>query len=52
MPGAHHATPSSSLDGRLHQLVCAAREQLARWLSDINEFWRRQPLDRYWPPHP
>jgi hypothetical protein len=52
MPGAHHASPSPLFDGRLHQLASSARGQLARWLSDVAEFLRRQPLDRYWPPHP
>ena len=56
MRGAHHTAPArpwtDDAGGRLHQLVRSAREQLARWLSDFTAYWNRQPLDRFWPPHP
>ncbi len=56
MRGAHHTAPArpwtDDAGGRLHQLVRSTREQLARWLSDFTAYWNRQPLDRFWPPHP
>ena len=41
-----------SLMQRLRRSGCAAREQVAQYLSEIAEYWNRQPLDRFWPPHP
>jgi hypothetical protein len=29
-----------------------SREQLAHYLSEIAAYWNRQPVDRFWPPHP
>lgn len=56
MPGAHHTAASGAfkLDGvgRLQQFVSTARGHLARWVGDFTAFWNRQPIDRFWPPHP
>jgi hypothetical protein len=56
MPGAHQAAPSGpfkdDLVGRAHQFASSARGQIARWLSEFTAYWNRQPLDRFWPPHP
>jgi hypothetical protein len=56
MPGAHNAAPSrpfkDDLVERVHHLVGSVRGQLARLLSDFTDYWNRQPLDRFWPPHP
>jgi len=41
-----------SLMRRLRRSGCVAREQVAQYLSEIAEYWNRQPLDRFWPPHP
>jgi hypothetical protein len=37
---------------RLRRSSCTAREQIAQYLSEIAAYWSRQPLDRFWPPHP
>ena len=56
MPGAPFSAPSQPFRtdavGRIQQFTSTAREQLARWLSDFTAYWNRQPLDRFWPPHP
>jgi hypothetical protein len=41
-----------SLTQRLRRSGWAAREQLAQYVSEIAAYWNRQPLDRFWPPHP
>jgi hypothetical protein len=48
----HKPAWMGDLAGRLKRSGRAAREQLAYYLSDIAEYWNRQPLDRFWPPHP
>ena len=56
MRAAQHAAPSRSwkedITTRMQQLGCTARGHLARWVSDFTAYWNRQPLDRFWPPHP
>ena len=56
MRGAQQAAPSrpwrEDVVARIQRLGCAARAQLARWVSDFTAYWNRQPLDRFWPPHP
>jgi hypothetical protein len=42
----------AQLSVRLRRSGCAAREQLAQYLSEIAAYWNRQPPDRFWPPHP
>ena len=37
---------------RLRRSGRSAREQLAQYLSEIAAYWTRQPVDRFWPPHP
>jgi hypothetical protein len=42
----------SVLTRRVRRSAWAAREQLARYLGEIAAYWNRQPIDRFWPPHP
>jgi hypothetical protein len=36
----------------LRRAVAAVRRQVDRWLDALFDYWSRQPLDRFWPPHP
>jgi hypothetical protein len=49
----HRAAPwLGSMTTRLRRSGRSAREQLAHYLSEIAAYWNRQPVDRFWPPHP
>jgi hypothetical protein len=56
MPGTHRVALSRpwrvDVAARVQRLGCSTRGHLARWLSDFTAYWNRQPLDRFWPPHP
>jgi len=43
---------TGNLAQRLRRSGCAARDQIAQYLSEIAAYWNRQPPDRFWPPHP
>lgn len=49
---AGHTPWTGTTAQRLNRLGGTVREQLAHYLSEIAEFWGRQPIDRFWPPHP